>query len=82
MTEQSGTAPVTESAVDVADTLESVAATEAPSAANPRPGGDRGREPRAEAAPRPSAAGEESTGENGATAARGGKGAPGGRPRA
>ena len=35
MTEQSGTAPVTESAVDVADTLESVAATEAPSAANP-----------------------------------------------
>lgn len=73
MTEQSGTAPVTESAVDVADTLESVAATEAPSAAHPEAGDEAG-----------SATGEESTestgdsgatGENGATAARGGKGA-------
>lgn len=72
MTEQSGTAPVTESAVDVADTLESVAATEAPSAAQPEAGDEAG-----------SATGEESTestgdsgatGENGATAARGGKG--------
>jgi len=71
MTEQSGTAPVTESAVDVADTLESVAATEAPSAANPETGAassDAGDE----AGP---ATGEESTGENGANAARGGKGA-------
>ena len=64
MTEQSGTAPVTESAVDVADTLESVAATEAPSAANPETGNA--------ASP---ATGQESTGENGATAVRGGKGA-------
>lgn len=79
MTEQSGTAPVTESAVDVADTLESVAATEAPSAAHPEAGDEAD-----------SATGEESTGDNGdngavgehgttgehgATAARGGKGA-------
>lgn len=67
MTEQSGTAPVTESAVDVADTLESVAATEAPSAAHPEAGDEAG-----------SATGEESTestGDSGATAARGGKGA-------
>ncbi len=74
MTEQSGTAPVTESAVDVADTLESVAATEAPSAANPETGARTETRTRAgdEAGP---ATGEESTGENGATAARGGKGA-------
>ena len=71
MTEQSGTAPVTESAVDVADTLESVAATEAPSAANPETGAAN-PEAGDEAGP---ATGEESTGENGANAARGGKGA-------
>ena len=71
MTEQSGTAPVTESAVDVADTLESVAATEAPSAANPETRA-ASSEAGDEAGP---ATGEESTGENGANAARGGKGA-------
>jgi len=72
MTEQSGTAPVTESAVDVADTLESVAATETSSAANPDTGDEAGL-----------ATGEQSTesteengatAESGATAARGGKG--------
>lgn len=72
MTEQSGTAPVTESAVDVADTLESVAATEAPSAANPESGDETGpgagQDSTGESAP---------TGENGVSAARGGKGGRG-----
>ena len=73
MTEQSGTAPVTESAVDVADTLESVAATEAPSAANPETGDAASPATGQERPARPRA--RRRTGENGATAARGGKGA-------
>lgn len=85
MTEQSGTAPVTESAVDVADTLESVAATEAPSAAHPEAGDEAGSATGAEStestestesAGDNGATGEKgATGENGTTAARGGKGA-------
>lgn len=79
MTEQSGTAPVTESAVDVADTLESVAATEAPSAAHPEAGDEAGPatgEESTESTGDSGATGENgASGENGATAARGGKGA-------
>lgn len=85
MTEQSGTAPVTESAVDVADTLESVAATEAPSAAHPEAGDEAGSATGEESTESTESTGDNgdngavgehgTTGENGATAARGGKGA-------
>lgn len=79
MTEQSGTAPVTESAVDVADTLESVAATEALSPAHPEAGDEAGSatgEESTESTGDNGAVGEHgTTGESGATAARGGKGA-------
>lgn len=76
MTEQSGTAPVTESAVDVADTLESVAATEAPSAAHPEAGDEAGSATGEESTESTESTGDSgTTGENGATAARGGKGA-------
>lgn len=76
MTEQSGTAPVTESAVDVADTLESVAATEAPSAAHPEAGDEAGSATGEESTESTESTGDSGpTGENGATAARGGKGA-------
>lgn len=76
MTEQSGTAPVTESAVDVADTLESVAATEAPSAAHPEAGDEAGSATGEESTESTESTGDNGdTGENGATAARGGKGA-------
>ncbi|HET8982481.1 MAG TPA: R3H domain-containing nucleic acid-binding protein [Pedococcus sp.] len=82
MTEQSGTAPVTESAVDVADTLESVAATEAPSAAHPEAGDEAGSATGEESTESTESAGDNgatgekgATGENGTTAARGGKGA-------
>lgn len=82
MTEQSGTAPVTESAVDVADTLESVAATEAPSAAHPEAGDEAGSATGEESTESTESAGDNgatgekgTTGENGTTAARGGKGA-------
>lgn len=88
MTEQSGTAPVTESAVDVADTLESVAATEAPSAAHPEAGDEADSATGAESTESTESTGDNgdngdngavgehgTTGENGATAARGGKGA-------
>lgn len=76
MTEQSGTAPVTESAVDVADTLESVAATEAPSAAHPEAGDEAGSATGEESTESTESTGDSgATGENGATAARGGKGA-------
>lgn len=76
MTEQSGTAPVTESAVDVADTLESVAATEAPSAAHPEAGDEADSATGEESTESTESTGDSgATGENGATAARGGKGA-------
>lgn len=82
MTEQSGTAPVTESAVDVADTLESVAATEAPSAAHPEAGdeadsatGEESTESTGDNGDNGAVGEHGTTGENGATAARGGKGA-------
>lgn len=76
MTDQSGTAPVTESAVDVADTLESVAATEAPSAAHPEAGDEAGSATGEESTESTESTGDSgATGENGATAARGGKGA-------
>lgn len=82
MTEQSGTAPVTESAVDVADTLESVAATEASSAAHPEAGDEAGSATGEESTESTESTGDNgavgengTTGENGATAARGGKGA-------
>jgi len=75
MTEQSGTAPVTESAVDVADTLESVAATETSSAANPDTGDEAGFSTGEQSTESTESTEENgATAESGATAARGGKG--------
>jgi len=75
MTEQSGTAPVTESAVGVADTLDSVAATETSSAANPDTGDEAGLATGEQSTESTESTEENgATAESGATAARGGKG--------